>query len=239
MKNILSETFILALPLVVFIAHKTFSGNRITPYFIPRILKDRKYPKAELRQAGTAYCVFAAWLFSFVAVTACSFMPLLERTPFLLGLFFFVFPILFLMCLVIGASYLLCGLFSRDATVKPRLESIDHAQADDLAKYIRKIKIFNTINLSCPVLLIAKILTEESMGIAEKGSAILLNIALLITFIMNLWRIRAYLMKAAVVMDPSPNNILRSTLFSPWGIFFVWIHSFLIIKKFKQQTKPS
>ena len=131
---------------------------------------------------------------------------------------------------------LFSGLFGRDAAVKPKLESMDAVQTGDLPQYIRKIRILNIINIACPFLLIVLILIEQAAGTAESGRAILLNVALLITFIMTLWRIRMYLIRAASLMDLSPNRVLASTLFSPLGIFFVWIHSFLIVRKFDRQN---
>lgn len=236
-KKLLIEIGVLILPVIVFSVHQKFPGNQFTPYFIPKNLTERKYPKAVLRQSGVAYWMFALWIFSFIAVTTLFFLPAIEKIPVLLAALFFILPIILGMSLLIGLIYLCRGLFGRDDTVKPGIETIYQAEKEQLPKYIRKIKIYNGINLSCPLLLMIAIPLEEWLGIAQNGYAILFNVSLLITFIMTLWRIRAYLVKAAMVMDLSANKILSQTLGSPLGIFFVWIHSFLMIKKFKQQNQ--
>ena len=82
-------------------------------------------------------------------------------------------------------------------------------------------------------LLAVLIPTEIILGIEERGLIILFNVTLLITFIMTIWRIRAYIVKSATAMDLSANKYLLSTLFHPLAIFFVWIHSFSLIRKFR------
>lgn len=234
--RLLIEGAVLSLPAIVFMFHRNFPANRVTPYLIPRLLADKKYPKAELRQAAMGCYLLASWCFSVVYVTFFFFQKTVEQSKLLLPLLFFVLPIVTLMSLVIGTIYLVRGIFGRGDAVKSSLESFQNAEKDQLPAYIRKIKIFNAVNLLCPCLLILCILSEEAMGVANHGGAILLNVSLLVTFIMTLWRIRFYLVKAALVMDLSANKILSSTLSSPLGIFFVWIHSFLLIRKFRQRS---
>jgi len=233
---LLAEIFVLSLPIIIFSTHKTFLNNKITPYFIPKILADQKYPKSELRQVGASYCVMALWAF-FLMITASSsfFMSFIEKIPFLLGIFFFVLPIVSAIILVIGITYLFSGFFGRGDVIKPKLESIDEAEPEHLSRYIHKLKIYNVINLACSFLLTILISIERSLNVDENGWAILLNVFLLIVFIMTLWKIRAYLAKSAKAMDLSGNKYLLSTLFSPFGIFFVYINSIVLIWKFKQQ----
>lgn|GEM_PF-6540501 len=235
--KILVEIIVLIIPLLIFIAHRKFPGNKITPYLTLKLLADRKYPKAALRQAGTGYSLFALWIFLVIFVTTHFFLSFIERSSFLLAVLFFVSPLASAVSLVLGISYLLSGLFGRGDAIKPGLESMNEAQKELLPRYIRKIKIYNVINLSGLSLLILLIPMEESLGLAENGPVIFFNVSLLITFIMTLWRIRAYLVKSATVMDLSPNKVLSSTLSNPFGVFFVWIHSILIIKKFNQRKQ--
>lgn len=279
------ESIVLIFPIIIFVFHKKFPGNKITSYLIPKNLARGKHPKIVLRQAGVSYVVTALWIFSIMFVTTWGFLRLIEKIPALLALTYFVLPIACMMCLVIGVMYLFNSLFSKDEMVKPSLELIYEAEKENLPRYIQKIKFYNAINLSCPVLIFGAIALEEYFHIAQSGYAILFNVSLLITFIMTLWRIRAYLVKAALVMDLSADGapracprsletrlrplgfgevrpalpseatsrpeqktsrssaqadkILSSTLGKPSGIFFVWIHSFLIIRKFNQQNQTA
>ncbi|HNV87154.1 MAG TPA: hypothetical protein PKL97_09380 [Candidatus Omnitrophota bacterium] len=235
-KKILIECFVLILPAAVFALQRKFPGNKITPYLTPKILADRKYPKAELRRAGLGCCVLSAWLFALLFITTDFFLPAVERLPALQALLFLALPITSVSCLIIGLSYLARGIFGRGDKVEPGLESMNAARKECLPEYIRKIKIYNAVNLACPLLLAVFIPAEVSLGIAESGRAVLFNVSLLITFILTLWRIRVYLVKAATVMDLSANKILRSTLSSPLGIFFVWFHSVTLVRKFKRQN---
>jgi hypothetical protein len=238
-KKILAEILVLIFPIIVFVVHKRYPANPITPYFIPKNLTGQKYPKSQLRQVGVGYCILALWLFSLIVVTTAYFLPFIEQVPALMAALYFILPIVTVMSLIIGASYLLRGIFGRGDMAKPPLESINDAQREDLPKYIHKIKIYNVVNLSCPVLLAILIPIEVMLGVAERGPAILINVSLLITFIMTLWKIRIYLAKAAKVMDLPANKILLSTLSNPLAVFFVWVHSIMVIKKFNQQKQAS
>lgn len=239
MKNLLLDFFVLGFPVVILVLHRIFPDNGITPFFIPRLLANRKYPKPELRRAGTACLALAAWLFAWIYFAASSFLKLIERTPFLLGLFFFVLPILTMMALVIGMIYLLKGIFGKGEAAQSGLESFENARKEDLPQYIRKLKLYTLLNLSCPVLVTGAILVEESRGVATTGSAVLVNAALLIAFILTLWRIRFYIVKAAKAMDLPMNAYLLPTLFNPIGVFFVWTHAIALIRKFSREKKAS
>lgn len=232
--RILLELLILSVPIVIFAIYKIFPQNKITIYLIPRMLADQEYPKAKLRKVGIAYLAFGLWLISITISVSYLFSDQqIERFTWLMGLLYFVIPLISVMLWVIGFYYLIIGLFSKVDYIKPRLESIYYTEKAELEKYIRKLKIYTITNLSCLFLFAVLIPIEMLLGIEERGLIILFNVALLITFIMTIWRIRAYIVKSATAMDLSAHKYLLSTLFHPLAIFFIWIHSISLMRKFR------
>ncbi len=235
MEKLILESAVLVLPLVVLFFHIKLPGNKITPYLIPKNLADRKYPKVELRRAGAGCYALAIWCFSVVYVTVLFFWKSVEHARLLLPLLFFVLPIVMLMSLVIGTIYLTRGIFGRGEAADG-LESFGEGSKEQLPRYILKLKFYNVVNMLALLMLVVLIPLEAAMGTGTRGWPVLLNVSLLITFILTLWRIRFYLVRAVVLLDLSSNKVLASTLGSPIGVLFVWFHSILILRKFRESS---
>lgn len=150
--------------------------------------------------------------------------------PVILAFLCFVAPIAGLLMLVIGISYLFAGIFRKEESVKPALESIFYAEPGKLHAYISRLKIFTIVNLSCPVVMLIALMIERPRGLEYSGWAVVLNVILLITFIITLWRMRSCLTKAAVLMGRSGEKYLLNTLFSRTAIIRVYILAFVLIK---------
>jgi hypothetical protein len=238
MKKILIEVSVFALPLSVFIFRKLFPNNRCTAYLIPKILKDKEYLKSEFRKAGIAFLVLALWLFSTIFITVFLYPKIpVKDNAVIATVLFFIFPLASLISVVIGVYYLIEGIFGKKGGIRPKLESFSYAEKGKLSLYIKRLKIYTAVNLSCPLILAVLLPIEHVSGTGEKGPVVLFNVSLLIIFIMTLWRMRNYIGKSAMLMDLSETEKEKIflTLFGVAGIFFVHRHSFYLQKKFKER----
>jgi hypothetical protein len=236
--RILPVLAVLLLPIFVSIFHRKIPGNRLTAWLIPEILPDQKHPKAKLRRVGTAYVVFGLWLVAIpLALTYLFPDPQIDKYPWVCGLLYFVIPLLAVLSLIVGIYYVILGVFGRGEYIRPTLESMYYAPKRNQDTYVRKLKTYTIINLASLFLLITIVPVEAYLNVTARYYVVLPNVALLITFIMTIWRIRAYIVKVATSLDFHATGFLVSTLFHPLAIFMVWIHSFFLIKEFDRRRE--
>jgi len=229
---------LLSIPLFVLIIKILLPNNKITSYLIPKILRDEKHSKSILRKVGVAYLLLGFWLISIIFVLhSFTVGSNNDSAIWIVDLFTATIPFISALSCVIGFYYLMIGIFSRSDYVRPKLESMDYVEEAELNNYIRKLKTYTIINLSSLFLLICLILMEVLLGIETSGKIVLINITLLVTTIMTFWRIRAYIVKSAKVMNLPANKYFFSTLFHPLGLVFVWVHAINLIKKYRHYKR--
>ena len=126
--------------------------------------------------------------------------------------------------------------------VKPGFQSIFATETDRLDLYIKRLMKYTKINIASFALVIGLPITEAVAGVEPEGIVVLINVALLITFIMTTWRVRNYLVKSATAMAQSGEDTLASTLGNPLVMFLMWYYSFALKKKydhFRKQGQPT
>lgn len=225
--------FIVSITPIIILAVYLFNpaGNAIR-YFIPRFLPDREYPKALLRQAGSGCLFLSVWLFGIiVAVSSTTDFKALEKMSWLMALLFFIIPIVIVLFFCVGIYYLLIGVLAKSDNIRPKFQSVFCADKKELSFYVRKLKFYTALNLIFLFVCVLSLSLCAAYGKSVEGKLIPLNIICLIGFILTLWRIRAYIAKTAIAMDLPGRKYFLSTLFSPIGILFVWIHAFALIRK--------
>lgn len=235
--NLLPEIIVFSIPLIIFLTKKLFPENRLLAYLIPVKLDDQKYPKIKLREAGVAYCFLSLWLVTILVFGDDIFSKQnLDKHVWLFGVLF-VIPIVSGITIIIGLHYLLIGIFSKLNPVRPKLESMFYVEEGALKKYIAKLELVTKLNLGALLLLIISILLESILAVEINGYLVMYNISLLIFFILTLWRIRAYIVKAAKLMNLPETKILFDTLFKSTAIIFVWRNAFLLIREYKKLSQ--
>ena len=230
-------------PVIVLVIHLKFPRNKVTSFLFPRFLSNREYPKSVIRQAGTSWFLFGVWLPT-TALTALNALSVdrMDNNLLLMGVTAFAAPIIAVMALFIGIYYLAIGIFARAKMVKPGFQSIFATETDRLDLYMKRLMRYTKINIASFVLVIGLPITEASAGVEPEGIVVLINVALLITFIMTTWRVRNYLVKSATAMAQSGEETLASTLGNPLVMFFMWYYSFALKKKYDRclkQTQPT
>ena len=226
------------IPIIILALYFFNQNNSIVKHFIPRLLSDREHSKESLRQAGVGCLCLSAWLIGIIAAVSSTIdSKIIERMVWPLALLYFVLPLILMMFFCIGVYYLAIGVLAKENNVRPKLQSIFSAEKANLELDVKKMKLYTALNLSFLFMTILSvtinIVFEEYVG--EK--LIPFNVLFLIGFILTLWRVRTYITKTAQAMDLSGKKYLLTTLFHPIGIFFVWIHSFKLIKMFKNTNK--
>jgi hypothetical protein len=221
------------MPGIVLAAHFRFAGNNVTPFLLPRFLSNCEYPKSIIRQAGTGWFLFCVWLLTIAMAVSYAIPRELTHDSFwFLGIFAFAVPIIAVMSLFIAIYYLSIGVFARSKNVKPSFQSIYATETNRLDLYMKRLRRYLKINIVTFVLLIGIIGTEAAMGVEPDGIVVLINVALLITFIMTTWRVRNYLLKATIAMEQSREDTFTKTLGNPFAMSFMWYYSFALIKKY-------
>jgi hypothetical protein len=137
----------------------------------------------------------------------------------------------------IGLYYLIIGIFAKSDNIRPKFQSIFSADKADLEKYIKKLKFYTILNLSLLFMTAMSVTTNIVFEKYVGERLIPLNVLFLIGFILTLWRVRAYITKAAIAMELSGRKYFLTTLFHPMSVFFVWFNSFKLIKMFKNTNK--
>ncbi|MBN1393194.1 MAG: hypothetical protein JW947_10385 [Sedimentisphaerales bacterium] len=226
------------IPIVIYKAYFLSQNKDLIKYFVPRFLPDKEHSRKTLRQAGAGFIFLSAWLVGIMASVGTTVDPkILEQNMKLMALMFFILPIFFVMFLFIGLYYLTIGIFAKSDNIRPRFKSVFSADKADLAKYIKWLKFYTVINLSFLFMAILSVATnivfEKNVG----ERLIPFNVFFLIGFILTLWRVRAYITKAAIAMELSGEKYFLTTLFHPMSVFFVWFNSFKLIKMFKSTNK--
>ena len=236
--------FILALcvltPIGVVYFHFRRSGNPVIQYLRPQFLPNREHSKQVYRQAGTGLLVLGLWLATTTA-TAFSILPrsLLEGSRVLMAVTCFVIPVAVVMIIVVSIYYLGVGIFARDATASPAFRSILETDTGRLEFYVKRLARCTRINLTALVLAVGLPCLEGMAGVEPNGIAVMLNVACLATFIMSLWRLRAYCVNVATAMGGSGKDVLLSTIGSPLAVFFLWRHSFALQRQYEQYRRRS
>jgi hypothetical protein len=215
--------------------HFHFSGNPVLQYLRPRFLPNRGHSKVVYRQAGTSLLILALWLATTTA-TAFSLIPrsLLEHSRILMAVVCFAIPVAVVMALVVSIYYLGVGIFARAATVSPAFRSILETDAAQLDLYVKRMTRCTRINLMALALTFGLPCLEALAGVEPKGIVVLVNVACLVTFILSLWRLRAYCVNVAMSLGGSGRDVLLSTLGGPSAIFFVWRHSFALQRQYQE-----
>ena len=233
--RILPILAVVLVPIFVLVFRMKGGGHRLMAWLIPEILRDEKHPKTKLRRVGTAYFLFGLWLVAIpLALTYLLPDQQIDRYPWACGLLYFVIPLLAVLSLIIGIYYVILGVFGRGEYIRPKLESMYYAQKQNQDTYVRKLRVYTIINLASLCLLLIIVPVEAYLNVPARYYVVLPNVALLITFIMTIWRIRAYIVKVATSMDLHATGFLLSTLFHPFAIFMVWAHSISLIRQFNR-----
>ncbi|OEU60755.1 MAG: hypothetical protein BBJ57_03265 [Desulfobacterales bacterium PC51MH44] len=231
------------MPSIVLAAHFRFAGNIVTPFLLPRLLSHREYPKSVIRQAGTGWFVFSTWLLTTALTVPNALLgDGVDDNLWLMGIIAFAVPIIAVMSLFIAIYYLSVGIFARSKKIKPGFQSIFATDTNLLDLYMKRLIRYTKINISSIVLLIVIIAIEGTAGVEPEGIVVLINVALLITFIITTGRVRNYQVKSAIAMEQSGEDTLTSTLGNPLAMLFMWYYSFALKKKYdlhRKQTQPS
>jgi hypothetical protein len=159
-----------------------------------------------------------------------------------MGIIAFAVPIIAVMSLFIAIYYLSVGVFARSQKIKPGFQSIFATETNRLDLYMKRLIRYTKINIATFVLVIGIPVTEAAAGVEPEGIVVLVNVALLITFIVTMWRVRNYLVKSAIAMEQSGEDTLTSTLGNPLAMLFGWYYSFALKKKYdlhRKQTQPT
>lgn len=226
------------IPIVILTAYLFNPNKDLIKYFVPRFLPDREHSKKTFRQAGIGCLFLSAWLVGIIA-SVCSTVDskILDNMLWLLSLVCFILPIILVIFFCIGLYYLIVGIFAKSDNIKPQFQSIFSADKADLEKYIKRLKLYTVLNLSLLFMTMLSIATNIVFEKYVGERLIPLNVLFLIGFILTLWRVRAYITKAAIAMELSGEKYFLTTLSHPVGIFFVWFNSFKITKMFKSTNK--
>ncbi len=230
-------TMILALTIIylilVIVLRLAIPGNAITPWIIPQFLSNVEYPRAVVRKAGVGWIVFSIWIAT-LAISLSNALPVawtkghLVFTVLLLALV----PFTAFLLLISGICFLAVGVFTQSDVVRPRLQSIFATEPGKLDVYIRRLGLWTRVNLIVLPLAVLVPVVEAILGVKAEGPVVLLNVAFLITFIMSLWRMRAYIVKSAIAMEKSGADYFLSTLGRPSAILMVWYHSHELRKRY-------
>jgi hypothetical protein len=225
---------------MVLAVHFRFPRNKVTSFLLPRFLSDCEYTKSVFRQAGTGWFVFSAWLLT-TALAVANALPghWVHDNFWLTGIIAFAVPIIAVMSLFIAIYYLSIGIFARSNKIKPSFQSIFATDADRLDLYMKRLRRYTVINIAAFVLVIAVPSIEAVAGVEPEGIVVLINVVLLITFIMTIWRVRNYLVKSAIAMEQSGGDTLAATLGNPLAMLFMWYYSFALKKKYNLLRKQA
>jgi len=226
------------IPIIILTAYFLSPNKDLIKYFVPCFLPDKECSKKTLCQAGAGCLFLSAWLVGIIA-SVCSVVDFktLEKMMWLLALVCFILPIVLVMFFCIGLYYLIIGIFAKSDNIRPKFQSIFSADKADLEKYIKKLKFYTILNLSLLFMTAMSVTTNIVFEKYVGERLIPLNVLFLIGFILTLWRVRAYITKAAIAMELSGRKYFLTTLFHPMSVFFVWFNSFKLIKMFKNTNK--
>lgn len=229
-------------PGIVLAVHFRFPRNNVTSFLLPRFLSYREYPKYIIRQAGTGWLIFSAWLPT-TALTLANALPKgwVDDSLLAMGIIAFAVPIIAVMSLFIAIYYLSVGVFARSKMIRPGFQSIFATDTSRLDLYMKRLIRYTVINIATFVLVIGIPVIEAVAGVDPEGIVVLVNVVLLITFLLTMWRVRNYLVKSAIAMEQSGGDALASTLGNPLAMLFIWYNSFALKKKYdlrRKQTQP-
>jgi len=116
------------------------------------------------------------------------------------------------------------------------IESASHFDKSFIDTYAVKLKWYLTINI---VAITGFFLGNGLIGQPAPSWLELYNVFSVITFIITIWRVRAYVAKLAGSLDFDPNIYYYSTMVTYLGVFLVYFHSFTLLKEYAVSKNTS
>jgi len=224
---------IAGLPLIVLGLRRFAPTGKLVRFMTPRFLSRSEHTKVELRQAGVGWILWSAWLF-LIPIAAISKVPFnwLESNRIVMAATFFVVPVTAVILQIAGWMLLIQGLTARTEQTSPLMNSIFAADPRKLAAYIKRMWHYARISMTALALTIVVPVTEAFLEVEPTGKVVLVNVFFLITFILTLWRTRAYVVKSSIAMSQCGMQALYSTLGGPASIFFVWYNAYQVRQQY-------
>ncbi len=229
--NSLLLTYIILYPVALLTLLTLHPDSAMAQYLKPRLLREPRYPKAVLRQAGTAWILLGLWIiiapFYFLQVIS---VDSLKSSGVLTALFAFVFPVTGATLTLAGILHLCKGIFSRSALAAPGTESIHTTDPAQGGRYLRRLSAYLRINLAALVLTVGSPFIEAAFGLEPAGWVVLTNVSLLITFILTIHRLRFYTARCIIAMGLHEEESLLTALPGGLKIVSFWVRAFRVEK---------
>ena len=224
----------IALPILITVVRAASPANRVTPWLIPRLLHASSYSKSVLRRAGTGWIAFSLWIGTFV-IFASNALPDVWTKRYGMALGVVTATVLFtsFLLLICGLYFLVIGVWARAEVTKITLQSVFAADPNELDAYVRRLRRWSRINLWSGLFVVALPVLEGAIGVKPERSVVLINVALLITFILSLWRMRAYIMKSTTVMDQVGGPDILPAPGGSGALLLVRSHSRRVLKRYE------